>query len=157
MFTFKSIDGHPISLSDFRGKAILVVNTASRCGFTSQYQGLQSLWETYRDKGLVVLGVPSNDFGGQEPGTEKEIKAFCSINFDIDFPMTEKQSVRGKKAHPFYLWAENELGPLSRPRWNFYKILIGKNGQAVDWFASSTTPSATKLISAIHQVLKNPK
>ena len=104
VFTFKSITGEEsIKLSDFSGKAVLVVNTASRCGFTSQYNGLQSLWEKYKDRGLVVLGVPSNDFGGQEPGTEKEIKNFCTVNFNIDFPMTEKQVVSGKSAHPFYI------------------------------------------------------
>ena len=104
VFAFKSINGEEsIKLSDFSGKAVLVVNTASRCGFTSQYNGLQSLWEKYKDRGLVVLGVPSNDFGGQEPGTEKEIKNFCTVNFNVNFPMTEKQVVSGKSAHPFYL------------------------------------------------------
>jgi glutathione peroxidase len=120
-FTFKSINREDIiNLSDFSGRAVLVVNTASRCGFTSQYNGLQSLWTKYKDRGLVVLGVPSNDFGGQEPGTEKEIQSFCTVNFDIDFPMTEKQVVSGKSAHPFYIWAAQELGTLSKPRWNFF-------------------------------------
>ena len=153
MFTFKSINGEPMSLSDFSGKAVLVVNTASRCGFTSQYNGLQSLWEKYRDRGLVVLGIPSNDFGGQEPGTEKEIKDFCAINFNINFPMTEKQVVSGKTAHPFYLWASNELGTLSKPRWNFFKILLDTEGKAIDWFASNTSPSSKKLILAIERAL----
>jgi len=153
MFNFKSIDGKPLPLSEFRGNAVLIVNTASRCGFTSQYQGLQALWENYREKGLVVLGVPSNDFGGQEPGTEEEIKEFCQINFNIDFPLTEKVSLKGRNAHPFFTWAAEQLGPLSKPRWNFYKILLNKDGKAVDWFASSTAPSAKKLVSAIEQVL----
>ena len=124
MFSFTSIDGQPLSLADYRGKAVLVVNTASRCGFTHQYAGLQTLWETYRDRGLVVLGVPSNDFGAQEPGSETEIKEFCIVNFNIDFPMTEKQVVSGANAHPFYQWSGEQLGVLSKPKWNFYKILL---------------------------------
>ena len=154
MFTFKSINGEDtIKLSDFSGRAVLVVNTASRCGFTSQYNGLQSLWEKYRDRGLVVLGVPSNDFGGQEPGNEKEIQSFCTVNFNINFPMTEKQVVSGKSAHPFYIWAAQELGKLSKPRWNFFKILIDGEGNAVDWFASNTAPTSSKLTAAIEGVL----
>ena len=156
VFTFKSINGEEsIKLSDFSGKAVLVVNTASRCGFTSQYNGLQSLWEKYKDRGLVVLGVPSNDFGGQEPGTEKEIKKFCTVNFNVNFPMTEKQVVSGKSAHPFYIWAAKELGALSKPRWNFFKILIDGDGKAVDWFASNTSPTSSKVISAIESILPN--
>jgi len=156
MFTFKSINGEgSIKLSDFSGKAVLVVNTASRCGFTSQYNGLQALWEKYNDRGLVVLGVPSNDFGDQEPGTEKEIKNFCTVNFNVNFPMTEKQVVSGKSAHPFYIWAAKELGTLSKPRWNFFKILIDGDGKAVDWFASNTSPTSSKVISAIESILPN--
>ena len=153
MFTFQSIEGEHISLSDYTGKAILVVNTASRCGFTQQYNGLQSLWEKYRENGLIVLGVPSNDFGGQEPGTEKEIKNFCKVNFNISFPMTKKTRVKGEKAHPFFLWATEQLGTLSKPRWNFYKFLINKKGKPVEWFASSTRPTSQKLISAVERVL----
>ena len=156
VFTFKSINGEEsIKLSNFSGKAVLVVNTASRCGFTSQYNGLQSLWEKYKDRGLVVLGVPSHDFGGQEPGTEKEIKNFCTVNFNVNFPMTEKQVVSGKSAHPFYIWAAKELGALSKPRWNFFKILIDGDGKAVDWFASNTSPTSSKVISAIESILPN--
>ena len=103
MFTFKSIDGEPSARSEYTGKAILVVNTASRCGFTQQYNGLQSLWEKYRDNGLVVIGVPSNDFGGQEPGTEKEIKEFCKVNFNISFPMTEKNKSQRGTGAPIFL------------------------------------------------------
>ena len=153
MFSFTSIDGQPLSLADYRGKAVLVVNTASRCGFTQQYAGLQALWETYRDRGLVVLGVPSNDFGAQEPGSETEIKEFCIVNFNIDFPMTEKQVVSGANAHPFYQWSGEQLGILSKPKWNFYKILLDSDGNAVDWFASTTGPDANKLIAAIESVL----
>ena len=152
-FTFMSIDGQPMHMKDFEGKAVLVVNTASFCGFTKQYKGLQALWERYRDRGLVVLGVPSNDFGAQEPGTEDEIKKFCAVNFAVDFPMTEKQIVSGKNAHPFYLWAAKELGTLSKPRWNFYKILIATDGKAINWFASSTNPSTPKLVKAVEAAL----
>jgi len=153
MFSFTSIEGQPLSLADYRGKAVLVVNTASRCGFTHQYAGLQTLWETYRDRGLVVLGVPSNDFGAQEPGSETEIKEFCTVNFNIDFPMTEKQVVSGANAHPFYQWSGEQLGVLSKPKWNFYKILLDPDGKAVDWFASTTGPDADKLIAAIESIL----
>jgi glutathione peroxidase len=153
MFSFTSIEGQPLSLADYLGKAVLVVNTASRCGFTQQYAGLQALWETYRDRGLVVLGVPSNDFGAQEPGSETEIKEFCMVNFNIDFPMTEKQVVSGANAHPFYQWSGEQLGVLSKPKWNFYKILLDPDGKAVDWFASTTGPDANKLIAAIESVL----
>lgn len=152
-FAFVSIEGEPMPMEAFSGKAVLVVNTASQCGFTRQYAGLQALWEKYRDRGLIVLGVPSNDFGGQEPGSEAEIKEFCEVNFDIDFPMTEKQVVSGDAAHPFYLWAGQELGTLSKPRWNFYKILIAPDGRAVDWFASTTSPSSDKLTKAVETVL----
>lgn len=152
-FTFVSIDGAPLPLKDYEGKAVLVVNTASFCGFTKQYEGLQALWERYRGLGLVVLGVPSNDFGAQEPGTTAEIKEFCAVNFAVDFPMTEKQVVSGNQAHPFYRWAGKQLGSLSKPRWNFYKILIGPDGNAVDWFASTTEPSSAKLVTAVEAVL----
>ncbi len=152
-FAFTSIDGEPLPLSDYRGKAVLVVNTASHCGFTYQYEGLQALWETYRDRGLIVLGVPSNDFGGQEPGSEAEIKQFCEVNFSVDFPMTEKQVVKGDGAHPFYKWSAEELGYMSRPRWNFYKILVSPEGEAVAWFSSMTKPNSAKVASAIEAVL----
>jgi glutathione peroxidase len=148
-FTFTSIEGEPLPLAEFRGKAVLVVNTASFCGFTKQYDGLQAVWDRYRDRGLVVLGVPSNDFGNQEPGTEAEIKDFCEVNFAIDFPMTEKVQVKGGDAHPFYRWALDELGPEARPRWNFHKYLIDANGHLVGWFPTATEPTSAKVIDAI--------
>ncbi len=113
-FTFTSIEGEPMPASGFAGKAVLVVNTASFCGFTKQYDGLQALWEKYREKGLVVLGIPSNDFGAQEPGTSEEIQTFCTTNFAIDFPMTEKAVVKGPDAHPFYKWAAEKVGAIWR-------------------------------------------
>jgi len=149
-FDFVSIDGKPLPLSTFRGKAILVVNTASMCGYTPQYKGLQALWDEYRDRGLVVLGVPSNDFGGQEPGSEEEIKQFCEINFAVDFPMTAKATVLGSKAHAFYAWAAAAKGA---PRWNFHKYLIGPDGQLAAAFGSAVAPASTELRTAIDAVL----
>jgi len=148
-FAFTAIEGGPLPLSQYQGKVVLLVNTASRCGFTPQYSDLQALWARYRDRGLVVLGVPSNDFGGQEPGSEAEIKQFCEVNFDIDFPLTTKEHVIGKDAHPFYRWAEAELGAQARPRWNFHKYLIAADGRLVAWFATTTKPTATEVIKAI--------
>ena len=152
-FSFTAIDGNSLPLSSFKGKAVLLVNTASHCGFTSQYGELQALWRRYRDRGFVVLGVPSNDFGGQEPGTNTEIKTFCEVNFDVDFPLTEKVHVKGEKAHAFYTWAEKELGALAKPRWNFHKYLIAPDGRLVDWFSSVTSPNSTRLTQALESVL----
>jgi len=152
-FSFIAIEGDPLPLAQFAGKAVLVVNSASQCGFTSQYSALADLWARYRDKGLVVLAVPSNDFGGQEPGTEDEIKQFCEVNYGIDFPMTEKVHVRGEKAHPFYQWAATHFSPLSKPRWNFHKYLIAPDGKLVGWFSSVTSPTSEKVVSAIEEQL----
>ena len=151
-FTFERIEGGALPLADYRGKTLLLVNTASQCGFTGQYAALQDLWETYRDRGLVVLGVPSDDFGGQEPGTASEIKQFCTVNFDIDFPMTDKVRIKGKEAHPYYQWVAAQ-GRLKIPRWNFFKHLIDVDGNLVDWFGSTTRPDAPKLIAAIEKQL----
>lgn len=155
-FSFKTISGDPLPLSQFQGKLIMVVNTASQCGFTGQYKNLQTVWSNYRDKGLVVLGVPSNDFGNQEPGEEAEIKSFCEVNFDVDFPLTSKVHVSGANAHPFYLWASNEMGLLAKPKWNFHKYLIGTNGQLVDWFSTPTSPTSGKVTKAIEKYLAKP-
>lgn len=152
-FNFTSIDGAPMPLSGFSGKAIMVINTASKCGFTPQYEGIQALWERYREQGLVVLGVPSNDFGGQEPGSASEIKQFCEVNFNVDFPLTEKTSVKGSDAHPFYVWAGKELGVLAKPRWNFHKYLIAPDGQLVDWFSTPTSPTSDRVMKAVEKVL----
>lgn len=152
-FAFTSIDGHPLSLGQFAGKAVLVVNTASQCGFTKQYDDLQALWERYRDRGLIVLGVPSNDFGGQEPGSEADIKEFCEVNFAVDFPMTAKQQVTGALAHPFYRWAAAQLGPGATPKWNFHKYLLAADGRLVTWFSTLTRPTAPSVIDAIEKHL----
>ena len=153
-FSFKSIEGEPMPLSNFKGKVILVVNTASQCGFTSQYSGLVELWKKYRDEGLVILAVPSNDFGGQEPGTSNEIKTFCEVTFGVDFPMTKKVSVSGSDPHPFYRWAKAELGPRAKPRWNFHKYVVGRDGELVDWFSSITSPKSSRLTKSIERALR---
>ncbi len=152
-YSFRSIDGENLPLETFKGKAILIVNTASQCGFTRQYSALQDLWTRYRERGLIVIGVPSNDFGGQEPGGETAIKNFCAVNFNIDFPLTEKVIVKGENAHPFYIWAEQEAGVLGKPRWNFHKYLVDGEGRLVDWFSSPTAPTSAKVIKAIETIL----
>lgn len=152
-FSFIGIDGKLLDLGQFDGKLLLVVNTASRCGFTKQYADLQKLYDTYRDRGLVVLGVPSNDFGGQEPGSDGEIKQFCETNFGIDFPMTGKSVVSGINAHPFYQWAARQVNAFGRPRWNFHKYLISPEGKLVDWFSSMTNPMDSKVTSSIERWL----
>jgi glutathione peroxidase len=152
-FTFQSIDGQPLPLSQFAGKAVLVVNTASQCGFTPQYKGLEAIWQRYRDRGLVVLGVPSDDFGGQEPGSAETIKDFCEVNFRIDFPLADKTVVSGDNAHPFYRWAGEELGFLAKPRWNFHKYLVGPDGRLVNWFSTVTDPDSEKVRAAIESAL----
>ncbi|MDF1736822.1 MAG: glutathione peroxidase [Minwuia sp.] len=151
-FSFTSIDGTPMPLDHYRGKAILLVNTASRCGYTHQYDGLQALWETYRERGLVVLGVPSDDFN-QELDSEAAIKRFCAVNFAIDFPMTERQIVRGRDAHPLYRWIADTQGRNAAPRWNFYKYLITPDGQIVGNWPSGVAPGSSELRNAIEAVL----
>jgi glutathione peroxidase len=149
-----AINGGQITPSTLSGKVVLVVNTASQCGFTPQYQGLEALWREYRDKGLVVLGIPSNDFGGQEPGSDAQVASFCEINYGVDFPLLSKQTVSGMAAHPFYRWAAERTGPLGVPRWNFHKILVGRDGRLVDWFSSLTPPDAGRLRAAIDRALE---
>ena len=128
-----------------------MVNVASKCGFTKQYDGLQELYDDYKDKGLVVIGVPINQFGGQEPGTEAEIKNFCETNFNINFPITSKYDVKGDNAHPIYLWAKETYGKSAVPKWNFHKILINKEGKIEDTFASFTKPMSKKIIKKIRR------
>ena len=153
-FQFKSIEGKLIDLNLYKGKVIVVINVASRCGFTSQYDDIQKLWTNYKDKNLIVIGVPTNDFK-QEPGSNKDIKDFCETNFNINFPITEKISVLGKNAHPFYKWAKENYGKGAIPKWNFHKIVIGKNGKVADTFASITNPSSKKFINLIEKQIKN--
>jgi glutathione peroxidase len=152
-FSFTTIDGAPMPLSGYRGKVLLVVNTASFCGLTPQYEGLEALYARYRDRGLVVIGVPANDFGKQEPGTEQEIKTFCTTRFSVDFPLASKEQVIGGDAHPFYKWAVAELGEDAAPKWNFHKYLIGKNGEIAGTFSSRTVPDAPDLVDAVEAAL----
>lgn len=152
-FTFTSIDGKPLPLSAFRGNVLLVVNVASFCGFTPQYKGLQALYEKYRAQGLTVIGVPSNDFGHQEPKAAGEIKEFCQGTYGITFPLTQKATLSGDDAHPFYAWARAELGWINAPKWNFHKYLVGRDGRLVTSFFSSTTPESGRLVSAVETEL----
>jgi len=153
-FSFTSIEGKPLPMTSFKGKAVLVVNTASECGLTPQYKGLEALWKQYKDKGLVVLGVPSNDFGAQEPGTETEIKSFCEMRYGVDFPLTSKEQVTGAAAHPLYKWIAGEVGEAGVPRWNFHKYLIGKKGEIAGVFGSRVAPDAAELTQAIDAAIK---
>ena len=148
-FSFTAIEGDPLAMSSYAGKTVLVVNTASRCGFTGNYKGLQALYETHRDKGLVVLGVPSGDFG-QELSTNEAVAEFCEMTYGIDFPMTEIESVKGKSAHPLFAWMA-EQG--SVPNWNFNKFLIGPDGKLVAHFSTTTRPDAPKLVAKIEETL----
>tara|TARA_Y100000588_G_C13540106_1_gene621594 strand:+ start:42 stop:551 length:510 start_codon:yes stop_codon:yes gene_type:complete len=148
-----SIDGTKINLGIYKDKVILLINVASNCGFTKQYSDLQELWELYKDKGLIVLGVPSNQFGSQEPGTNEQIKKFCKVNFNITFPMTEKFDVKGDNAHNIYKWSKENYGNSAVPKWNFHKILIGKDGKIIDTYSSFTKPTSKKIIDKIKKAL----
>ena len=149
----RNINGEELDLSQFNGKTILLVNVASKCGFTKQYADLQSLYEKYREQGLIVVGIPSNQFGEQEPGSNKEIKDFCETNFNITFPMTDKVDVKGKNAHELYVWAKENYGSSTVPKWNFHKILINKEGKVQDTFNSFVGPLSKKIINEIEQIL----
>ena len=152
-FKINSINGDNVNLSKYTGNAILLVNVASNCGFTKQYDDLQRLYDEFKDEGLIIVGVPSNQFGGQEPGTDEEIKKFCETNFNITFPITSKYDVKGNNAHPIYLWAKDTFGKSTVPKWNFHKILINKDGEIVETFASFTSPMSKKIINRLKQIL----
>ena len=152
-FDFVSIEGDAMPLAGFEGRPLLVVNTASFCGYTPQYEGLQSLWSRYRDKGLIVIGVPSNDFGSQEPGSEAEIKGFCELNYAVDFPLTKKQVVKGEAAHPFYRWAAEVGGEAAKPKWNFHKLLIAPDGSLAAAFPTKTEPLSPEVTGAVEGLL----
>ena len=151
-FKINSISGDIIDLSEFKGKPVLIVNTASYCGFTKQYEDMQKLWENYREKGLIVLGIPSNSFN-QEKNNNNEVKDFCEVNFNINFPMTEITNVKGDDAHEIFKWAKENHGKSAVPKWNFYKILINKEGKIEDTYASLTNPTSKKIISKIESLL----
>ncbi len=152
-FGFPGIDGGQLRLADFAGKPVMIVNTASRCGFVGQYDGLQALWERYRDRGLVVVGVPSDDFGRQELATEAAVKEFCETNFNIDFPMTAITRVRGPQAHPFYAWAAQTLGAAKAPKWNFHKYLVDGDGRLVGAFGTGVEPNSARVREAVERLL----
>jgi glutathione peroxidase len=156
-FSFTTLTGNdPLPLSQFRGNVILVVNTASQCGFTPQYEGLEKLYERYKDRGLVIVGVPSNDFGQQEPGSGEDIAHFCKLNYGVTFPMAAKEHVTGDDPAPFYKWARERFGFIGKPKWNFHKYLINRSGLLVDYFHSTTKPDDPALTAAIEKALDQP-
>ena len=150
-FNFVDIDGKNLPLSQFKGKPLLIFNSASKCGFTSQYTGIQKIHETYKNKGLVVIGIPSDNFN-QEPGNEEDIKKFCMVNFNITFDLTKKNNVVGSEAHPFFEWIYKNYNV--KPKWNFYKFVINKDGKLENHFSSMIVPSSEKLISSLDKVIK---
>ena len=151
-FKIESITGELINFNDYKDKVILVVNTASYCGFTKQYEELQELWDTYKSKGLIVLGIPSNSFN-QEKTNNLEIKKFCEVNFNINFPLSTITEVKGKNAHDLFKWAEKNYGKSAIPKWNFHKILINKDGKIEDTFVSFTKPMSKKIVQKIEEIL----
>ena len=153
-FNIESITGDNIDLSQYKDKVVLLVNTASKCGFTPQYAGLQKLYDKYKADGFVVLGVPSNDFN-QELGNDADVKDFCEIRYGVNFPLTSIQKIKGSDAHPLYKWISNEASVIAQPRWNFHKFLIGKNGEILNWFSSMTSPSSTGFIAQIEDAIFN--
>lgn len=152
-FTLTAIDGKPLDMKTLAGKPVLLVNVASYCGFTPQYTDLQALHETYGPRGLVVLGVPSNDFGAQEPRSEGEIAKFCESMYSVTFPLAAKQKVIGAEAHPLYRWIASEAGEGAAPKWNFHKYLIGKDGSLLGAWPSRVRPSSNEITSAIEAAL----
>lgn len=156
-FTMQDIDGKSVNLSTFKGKVMLIVNVASKCGFTGQYEGLEKLYATYKDQGLVILGFPANNFMGQEPGTDAEIKNFCTLTYGVSFPMFAKISVKGKDIHPLYAFlTSKEINPNVEGAisWNFNKFLMGRDGKVVGQFGSRTKPNDKDLVAAVEQALK---
>ena len=151
-FKINSITGEVIDLNDYKDKVVLIVNTASYCGFTKQYTELQTLWDKYKSKGFIVLGIPSNSFN-QEKNSNSEVKEFCEVNFDIDFPLTSITDVKGENAHEIYQWAKENYGKSAVPKWNFYKILINRQGKIEDTFSSLTNPMSQKLTNIIEKIL----
>ncbi len=151
-FNIESISGETINLSDYKSKVVLLVNTASKCGFTPQYSGLQKIYEKYKEDGLVVFGVPTNDFN-QELSKDSDVKEFCEIRFGVEFPMSSIQPIRGENAHPIYKWIKSNVSVIGQPRWNFHKYLIGKDGKIINWFSSMTSPTSEGLVNQIETAL----
>jgi len=153
-FDIKSISGEKINLSEYKDKVVLLVNTASQCGFTPQYSGLQKIYDRYKDDNFIVLGVPSDDFN-QELSDDKEVKKFCEIRYGVNFPMTSIQKIKGENAHPLYKWISGNVSVIGQPRWNFHKYLISKEGKILNWFSSMTSPTSDGLIKQIEEALYN--
>lgn len=151
--SFTTIDGKPLPFSTFAGDVVLVVNTASRCGYTGQYAGLQELYTTFKDQGFTILGVPSNDFGAQEPGTEEQISTFCEMNYGVEFPLTRKTKVIGEEQHELWQMAKASLGDKAEPKWNFHKVLIGRDGAFLQAYPSAIRPADTELVADIERAL----
>lgn len=152
-FSLPSLSGSTLTLADFKEKPLLIVNTASQCGFTPQYEGLQQVWTTYKSQGLIVIGIPSNDFGRQEPGTNEDIHVFCHENYGVSFPMAAKCPVKGNHRIPLFRWLAMQGGFLSLPRWNFYKYIINRSGHLATWFTPLTKPDSSRVTQAIERVL----
>ncbi|MTI05972.1 glutathione peroxidase [Roseibium denhamense] len=152
-FSFEMADGSKLDLGDYAGQTVLVVNTASQCSFTRQYGPLQALYEKYQDRGFTVVAVPSNDFGGQEPGTNSQIVDYAQSKFSVGFPITSKVKIKGDGGDPFYQWAQSEAGMMGKVRWNFHKYLIGPDGQMAGWFSTFTEPDSISLARAIEKTL----
>jgi glutathione peroxidase len=153
-FSIESISGEDIVLADYKDKVVLLVNTASQCGFTPQYAGLQKIYDRYKDDGFVVLGVPSDDFN-QELSNDDDVKKFCEIRYGVNFPLTSIQKIKGESAHPLYKWISGNTSVIGQPRWNFHKYLISKEGQIVNWFSSMTSPTSEGLLKQVEQALYN--
>ena len=153
-FSIESISGGDISLSDYKNKVVLLVNTASQCGFTPQYAGLQKIYDRYKDDGFVVLGVPSDDFN-QELSSDDDVKKFCEIRYGVNFPLTSIQKIKGDGAHPLYKWISGNTSVIGQPRWNFHKYLISKEGKVLNWFSSMTSPTSDGLLKQVEQALYN--
>ncbi len=153
-FNIKSITGEEIKLSDYKDKVVLLVNTASQCGFTPQYSGLQKIYDRYKNDDFIVLGVPSDDFN-QELSNDSDVKKFCEIRYGVNFPMTSIQKIKGDNAHPLYKWIASNVSVIAQPRWNFHKYLISKDGQILNWYSSMTSPTSDGLTKQIEEALYN--
>lgn len=156
-FSFHTPGGQEVRLANFQGKVLLIVNTASECGLRKQYEALESLYQTYQSQGLLILGIPSNDFGAQEPRDGKELENFCLLNHGVTFPLMAKEHITGSQAHPFYVWARQEMGILQVPRWNFHKYLINRQGRLIKSFFSLTSPQNSRVLRAIENALADPE
>ena len=153
-FSIESISGDKITLAEYKNKVVLLVNTASQCGFTPQYAGLQKIYDRYKNDGFVVLGVPSDDLK-QELSSDDEVKKFCEIRYGVNFPLTSIQKIKGENAHPLYKWISSNTSVIGQPRWNFHKYLIGKDGKVVNWFSSMTSPTSEGLLNQVEKALYN--